>query len=108
MSKIMAGARGFPLPGPRPFRFPAHHAAVDAADILGVADGEADLLALEARIGDRLLVQRARDHLEALLEAPRGLPQAPGAADLGRRVVEVRGAPVAAVAGGGLGHVRAP
>src|SRR5262245_66326282 len=108
MSMIIAKARRLPLSGARPRHFTAHRVAVDAADVLRVAHGEADLLALETAVRDRHLVQRAGEHLEALLEAQRVLPEAPVAADLGRRVVQVRGAPVTALARGRLGDVRTP
>src|SRR5262247_4852388 len=108
MSMIIAEARRLPLAGTRALHFAAHRVAVDAADVLRVAHGEADLLALETAVRDRHLVQRAGKHLEALLEAQRVLPEAPAAADPGGRVVQMRGAPVAAFAGGRLGHVRAP
>src|SRR5512145_212479 len=108
MSMIMAEARGLPLAGTRTLHFSAHRIAVDAADVLRLAHGEADLLALEAAVRDRHLVQRAREHLEALLEAQRVLAEAPATAHFRRRVVEMRRAPVAALAGGGLGGVGAP
>src|SRR6185295_19693180 len=108
MSMIIAEARRLPLRGTRPLRLAAHRVAVDAPDVLRVADGEADLLALQARVADRRLVERPGEHLEVLLEAQRALSEAPAAADLCRRVVEVRGAPVGAVPGRLLGDVGRP
>src|SRR3954468_7016665 len=108
MSMIIADTRRLPLPWPRPLRLAAHCVAVDAAHVLGVADGEVDLLALQARVADRRLVERPGEHLEVLLEAQRPLPEAPVAADLGRRVVEVRGAPVVAIPGRLLSDVGRP
>src|SRR4249919_2946578 len=108
MSMIIAEPRRLPLPWARPLRLAAHCVAVDAPDVLRVADGEADLRALQARVADRRLVQGAGEHLEVLLEAQRALPEAPAAADLGRRVVQVRGAPVGAVPGRLLGDVGRP
>src|ERR687896_785436 len=105
---IIRGARRLPLPGARPPHFAAHHVAVHPADVEAVADGETDLLALEAALRDRLLVEGARKHLEVLLEAQRALRHAPDAGDLRGRVVEMRRAPVAAIAGGGLGGIRGP
>src|SRR3954470_19800913 len=105
MSMIIAEARRLPLRGVRPLRLAAHCVAVDAADVLRIADGEADLLALQARVADRRLVERPGEHLEVLLEAQRPLPEAPVAADLGRGVVQVRGAPIVAVPGRLLGDV---
>src|SRR5262245_22733332 len=99
MSMIIAEARRLPLSGGGSCLLAAHRVAVDAAGVLRVADREADFLPLEARVADRGLPQRAGEHLEVLLEAQRPLPEAPIAADLGGRVVQVRGAPVAAVAG---------
>src|ERR1044071_1560873 len=108
MSMIIAEPRRFPLPGVRPLRLAAHRVAVNAADVPRVAGGEADLLAFQSSVADRRLVERAGEHLEILLEAQRALPEAPASADLGRRVVQVRGAPVTAVPGRLLGDVRRP
>src|ERR1051325_1370057 len=105
MSMIIAEPRRFPLSGAWPRHFAAHRVAVHAADVLRVADGEADLLALEAAIGDRRLTERAGEHLEVLLEAQRVRAEPPAAAHLRRRVVEVRGAPIGAVAARLLGDV---
>src|SRR3712207_3283440 len=101
---IMAGAACFPLSRPRAADFTAHGVTVHSAGVLGIAHGEADLLPLHAGVADRRAVQRSREHLEVLLEAQRALPQAPAARDLRRRVIEMRGAPVAAVARRLLGH----
>src|SRR3954465_14126484 len=108
MSMIIADARRLPLPWPRPLRLAAHCVAVDAPDVLGVAYGEADLLALQARVADRRLVERPGEHLEVLLEAQRPLPEAPVASDLGGGVVQVRGAPIVAVPGRLLRDVGRP
>src|SRR4051812_13902588 len=108
MSMIIAEARRLPLPWARPLGLAAHCVAVDAADVLRVAGGEADLLALQARVADRRLVERPRKHLEILLEAQRPLAEAPVAADLGRGVVQMRGAPIVAISGRLLGDVGRP
>src|SRR3954465_5711228 len=99
MSMIIAEVRPLPLPGPRPLPLAAHCVAVDAAHVLGVADGEVDLLALQARVPGRRLVERPGEQLEVLLEAQRPLPEALVAADLGRRVVEIGEPPVGAIPG---------
>src|SRR6185503_20051986 len=108
MSMIIAEPCRLPLRRLGTLRLAAHRIAVDAPDVLRVADSEADLLALHAGVADRGLVQGAGKHLEVLLEAQRALPQAPAAADPGRRVIEVRRAPVAAVAARLLGGVGRP
>src|SRR5438874_7365907 len=108
MSMIIADARRSPRSRTRSLHLPAHGVAVDAARVLRVADREADFFALEPPVADRRAVHRAGEHLEALLEAQRALRQAPVPAHLRRRIVQVRGAPVAAFAGGLLGDVGAP
>src|SRR2546423_15476910 len=101
---IVADPRRSPLAGTRAVHFTAHGITAHAPDVLRIADGKADLLALQSRIADGRLVERAAQHLEILLEAQRPLGHAPGAGDLRRREVEMRGTPVVAFAGRGLGR----